>query len=144
MNSSIIDLLKGYFENNCPYIDNLKIDYLSKGNSWSLEQNANPIILKKDVLGNRKMEISFTLATRIFVNSITDENQRKILKAFNDISEWMYEQTLKELLPTLNSNELSESLEAVQSAYLFAVNKDRTEARYEMPCKFIYKKLKGE
>lgn len=144
MNSSIIDTLKEYFEKNCPYIDNLKIDYLSKGNSWSLEQNANPIILKKDVLGNRKMELSFTLATRIFVNSITDENQRKILKAFSDISEWMYKQTLKELLPTLNSNELSESLEAVQSAYLFAVNKDRTEARYEMPCKFIYKKLKGE
>lgn len=142
MEKAIIDILKEYFENNCTCIDNLKIDYLSEGNSWSLEQGANPVLLKKDVLGNRKMQLSFTLATRIFVNSITDENQRKILKAFSDISEWMYQMTSQNLLPELNKDEIAESLEATQNAYLFAVNKDRTEARYEMPCKFIYKKLK--
>lgn len=142
MEKAIIDILKDYFENNCTYIDNLKIDYLSEGNSWSLEQGANPVLLKKDVLGNRKLQLSFTLATRIFVNSITDENQRKILKAFSDISEWMYQMTSQNLLPELNEGEIAESLEATQNAYLFAVNKDRTEARYEMPCKFIYKKLK--
>lgn len=139
---AIIDILKDYFQKNCIYIDNLKIDYLSEGEAWSLEQGANPIVLKKDVLGNRKMQLTFTLATRIFVNSITDKNQSKILKAFSDISEWMYKQTENGLLPELNKNEKSESLESTASAYLFAVNKDRTEARYEMPCKFIYKKLK--
>lgn len=139
---AIIDILKEYLKENCTYIDDLKIDYLSEGNSWSLEQGANPVLLKKDVLGNRKMQLSFVLATRIFVNSITDENQRKILKAFSDISEWMYQMTYQNLLPKLNESEIAESLEATQNAYLFAVNKDRTEARYEMPCKFIYKKIK--
>ncbi len=139
---AIIDILKDYFQKKCSYIDNLKIDYLSEGESWSLEQGANPVVLKKDVLGNRKMQITFTLATRIFVNSITDENQSKILKAFSNIAEWMYIQTEKHALPELNKNELPESLESTASAFLFAVNKDRTQARYEMPCKFIYKKLK--
>lgn len=139
---AIIDILKDYFQKKCSYIDNLKIDYLSEGESWSLEQGANPVVLKKDVLGNRKMQITFTLATRIFVNSITDKNQSKILKAFSDIAEWMYIQTEKHTLPELNKNELAESLESTASAFLFAVNKDRTQARYEMPCKFIYKKLK--
>lgn len=142
MNNTIIDILKEYLETNCTYIENLKIDYLSEGKSWSLEQGANPVLIKKDVLGNRKMQLSFTLATRIFVNSITDDNQRKILKAFSDISEWMYQQTRNGLLPKLNDGETAESLESTQNAYLFAVNKDRTEARYEMPCKFIYKKIK--
>ena len=142
MNNTIIDILKEYLETNCTYIENLKIDYLSEGKSWSLEQGANPVLIKKDVLGNRKMQLSFTLATRIFVNSITDDNQRKILKAFSDISEWMYQQTRNGLLPKLNDGETAESLESTQNAYLFAVNKDRTEARYEMTCKFIYKKIK--
>lgn len=141
---AIIDILKEYFKKNCTYVINLKIDYLSEKESWSLEQGANPIVLKKDVLGNRQMQLTFTLATRIFVNSITDENQRSILKAFSDISEWMYQMTQKKTLPILNNGEISISLEATTSAYLFAVNKDNTEARYEMPCKFIYKKLRGE
>lgn len=141
---AIVDILKEYFQTNCTYVNNLKIDYLSENESWSLEQGANPIVLKTNVLGNRTMQITFTLATRIFVNSITDEKQRNILKAFNDISEWMYQKTHKKELPVLNEGEISESLEATSSAYLFAVNKDRTEARYEMPCKFVYKKIRGE
>lgn len=142
MDKTIIDILREYLEKSCTYIENLKIDYLSEGKSWSLEQGANPVLIKKDVLGNRKMQLSFTLAARISVNSITDDNQRKILKAFSDISEWMYQQTRKSSLPTLNKGEIPESIEATQNAYLFSVNKDRTEARYEMPCKFIYKKIK--
>lgn len=142
MDKAIIDILKEYLETNCAYIENLKIDYLSEGKSWSLEQESNPIQIKKDVLGNRKMQLTFTLATRVFVNSITDDNQRKILKAFSDIAEWMYQQTRKGLLPQLNEGETPESLEATDNAYLFAVSKDRTQARYEMPCKFIYKKIK--
>lgn len=141
---AIIDILKEYFQKNCTYVKGLKVDYLSEEESWSLEQGANPIVLKKDVLGNRHMQLTFTLATRISVNSITDENQRKILKAFSDISEWMYEMTQKKVLPTLNDREASETLEATSNAFLFAVNKDNTQARYEMPCKFTYKKLKGE
>lgn len=136
---NVLDILKEYFS-KCEYIDNLKIDYLSEGKAWSLEQKGTPVQLKKSVLGNRKMQLSFTLATRIFVNSITDENQSKILGTFNDISEWMYQQTRKHNLPSLNDGEMAESLEATSNAFLFAVNKDRTEARYEMPCKFIYTK----
>lgn len=142
MDKSIIEILQEYLEKNCDYIKNLKIDYLSEDKSWSLEQGANPMLLKKDVLGNRKMQLSFTLATRIFVSSITDSNQKQILKAFSDISEWMYQKTREGLNIKLNNGEYAESISATQSAYLFAVNKDRTQARYEMPCLFVYKKLK--
>lgn len=142
MDKAIIEILQEYLEKNCDYIKNLKVDYLSEDKSWSLEQGANPTLLKKDVLGNRKMQLSFTLASRVNVNSITDSNQKQILKAFSDISEWMYQKTREGLNIELNSGEYAESLEATQSAYLFAVNKDRTQARYEMPCLFIYKKLK--
>lgn len=142
MDKAIIEILQEYLEKNCNYIKNLKVDYLSEDKSWSLEQGANPTLLKKDVLGNRKMQLSFTLASRVNVSSITDSNQKQILKAFSDISEWMYQKTREGLNIELNSGEYAESLEATQNAYLFAVNKDRTQARYEMPCLFIYKKLK--
>lgn len=139
---AIIEMLQEYLEKNCDYIKSLKIDYLSEDKSWSLEQGANPMLLKKDVLGNRRMQLSFTLASRVNVNSITDSNQKQILKAFGDISEWMYQKTREGLDIKLNSGEYAESLSATQNAYLFAVNKDRTQARYEMPCLFVYKKLK--
>lgn len=142
MDKAIIEILQEYLEKNCDYIKNLKVDYLSEDKSWSLEQGATPMLLKKDVLGNRKMQLSFTLASRVNVNSITDSNQKQILKAFSDISEWMYQKTREGLNIKLNSGEYAVSLEAKQSAYLFAVNKDRTQARYEMPCLFVYKKLK--
>lgn len=142
MDKAVIEILQEYLEKNCDYIKNLKIDYLNEDKSWSLEQGANPMLLKKNVLGNRKMQLSFTLASRVNVNSITDSNQKQILKAFSDISEWMYQKTREGLDIKLNSGEYAESLGATQSAYLFAVNKDRTQARYEMPCLFVYKKLK--
>ncbi len=140
--SAIIDILKEYIEKECPYIENLRVDYLGENKSWSLEQGATPKILKTSVLGNREMQISFTLATRIPINSLTDEYQRKVLKTFDDISEWMYSESKKGLNVVLNENEEPKSIEAVTSAYLFSVNKDRTFARYEMPGKFIYKKIK--
>lgn len=140
--SAIIDILKEYIEKECPYIENLRVDYLGENKSWSLEQGATPKILKTSVLGNREMQISFTLATRIPINSLTDEYQRKILKTFDDISEWMYSESKKGLNVVLNENEEPKNIEAVTSAYLFSVNKDRTFARYEMPGKFIYIKIK--
>ena len=77
MDKAVIEILQEYLEKNCDYIKNLKIDYLNEDKSWSLEQGANPMLLKKDVLGNRKMQLSFTLASRVNVNSITDSNQKK-------------------------------------------------------------------
>lgn len=136
----IIDILKEYLKNKCDYINDLKIDYLDSNKSWSLEQVGRPVQIKKDVTGNRKMQLIFILATRIPVNSVTDENQKKILKIFSDISEWMYQSTQNKILPMLNDDEEAELLESTGNAYLVGVNNDRTEARYEMPCKFIYKK----
>ena len=76
--SAIIDILREYIEKECPYIENLRVDYLGENKSWSLEQGATPKILRTSVLGNREMQISFTLATRIPINSLTDEYQRKM------------------------------------------------------------------
>jgi len=144
---SIVECIKEYFK-KCPYIESLaeiNVDYLNMegdGDYWSIEKSELPIILKKSVTGKRTIQYSFVLATRVFTSPLTDSENIKSLQVFENIAEWMYQNSKgrNKILPILNDDETSTSIEATRSGFLYGVNKDTKFARYQMPCKLVYEK----
>ena len=147
---AIIDYIKDYFK-KCPYLSELaqiKVDYLDIDSKdceyWSLEPLEVPLIIKKNVIGTKTTrQCQFILASRFFINPITDTQNINNLLVFENIAEWIYSMNKNRTLPKLNDNELSTSLEVMTPGRLYGVNKDGSIARYQMQCKLIYEKKEG-
>ena len=148
---AIIDCIKEYFK-KCPYLDDLakiNVDYLNMDAKdheyWSIEPLEVPIILKRNVLGTKtERQCQFILATRSFFNPLVDTQNIKNLQLFEKIAEWLYQNTRKGYLPLLNDGEVSTSIEALTSGYLYGTDKTNTIARYQIQCKLIYEKKESE
>lgn len=147
MSKAIIECVKDYFK-DCPYLNELSeinVDYLNIESNdkeyWSLEPIDVPIITKTNVLGTKtERQCQFILASRSFFNTIDDTQNIKNLLLFENIAEWLYRNSKKHILPTLNDGETSKSIEVMTPGYLFGTNNDKRVARYQMRCKLIYEK----
>lgn len=145
---AIIELIKVFLKENCPYLNELSkinVDYLNTESKdfeyWSLEQLEAPLILKRNVLGTKtERQCQFILASRSFFNPTLDTQNIKNLHLFGKIADWMHECTRNGNLPILNDEETSISIETTSPGYLYGTDKSNTIARYQMDCKFIYEK----
>ena len=144
---AIIDCVKEYFK-KCPYLDKLadvKVDYLdieSKDNEyWSIEKQEAPLILGKNVLGTKShRQCQFVIATRTFFNPHKDAKNIENLHLFDNIAEWIYQNTKKGILPELNDDEIATKLSVETGGFLYGTNNSNTLARYEMKCTLLYDK----
>lgn len=151
MSKPIIECVKEYMK-QCPYLNELSkinIDYLNMGDNdfeyWSIEKVEAPIILKKNVLGTKtERQCQFIIASRSFFNPLKDTQNIENLNLFENIAEWFYQNTKKGILPVLNDDETSISIEATAGGYLYGTNKDNTFARYQMSCKLLYEKKESD
>ena len=147
MEKAIIDCIKEYMK-DCPYLSKLSeinVDYLNieakDKEYWSIEQLDAPIILKTNVLGTKtERQCQFVLASRSFFNPLKDSQNIENLHLFEKIAEWLYQNTRKKILPTLNEGEVATKIEATSGGYLFGTDKTNTIARYQMTCNLLYEK----
>lgn len=144
---AIIECVKDYFK-DCPYLNELSeinVDYLNIESNdkeyWSLEPLDVPIIIQTNVLGTKtERQCQFILASRSFFNPSDDTQNIKNLLLFEKIAEWIYQNSKNHILPTLNDDEESKSMEVMNPGYLYGTSNDKRVARYQMRCKLIYEK----
>lgn len=147
MSKPIIECVKEYMK-KCPYLNELSkinVDYLNMGDNdfeyWSLEKIEAPTILKRNVLGTKtERQCQFIIASRSFFNPLIDTQNIENLNLFENIEEWLLNNTKRKKLPILNDGETAISIEATSAGYLYGTNKENTIARYQMSCKLVYEK----
>lgn len=147
MSKPIIECVKEYMK-ECPYLNELSkinVDYLNMGDNdfeyWSLEKVEAPTILKRNVLGTKtERQCQFIIASRSFFNPLIDTQNIENLNLFENIEEWLLNNTKRKKLPILNDGETAISIEATSAGYLYGTNKENTIARYQMSCKLVYEK----
>lgn len=146
-NKAIIDCVKEYLK-DCPYLGELakiNVDYLNYDSNdnecWSLEQLESPLILGKNVLGTKShRQCQFVIATKTLFNPLKDIKNIENLHLFENLAEWIYQNTKKGILPKLNDDEIATSLKVETGGFLYGTNNNNTIARYEMKCILLYDK----
>lgn len=134
-NKSIKECIKEYFK-TCPYLDLLSGLNMTK--SWDINPIERPIILGSNVLGNiTHRSFEFMITTGIF-NPSTELENLENLHLFESITEWVYQNSKKGIMPSLNNDEEVISMSVETGGYIF--NDDKSEGTYRVTCKMLYDK----
>lgn len=136
----IIESIYEYLS-ECPILQELselKVDFLPKGTcTVSVEPTPTQTINAKYINGDSQRQYEFLIATRF---DYTDDNAITIDNSgfFERLQSWFEEQTEAGNLPNLGEGKRAESIEALSSGYLFNVNENIRDARYQIQCVLRY------
>lgn len=138
----IIESIRDYIL-MCPYLDTLKeinVDFLpSDATTYSIEQTPSEPVLKQYLDGGSKRQFTFVFACRMHYN---DELINNISNSgfFEDFQEWLFSNTEKEILPTMENGLIPLKIEALSSGYLYDIAGDLSNGRYQIQCRLVYEK----
>ena len=139
---NIIESIKDYFM-KCPFLDDLKeinVDFLPEDpTTYSIEQVPATVILKKYLDGTTDRQFVFVFASRMhysdeLVNNISNSG------FFENVQNWLEENSENGLLPELEEDLIPQKIEAQSSGYLFDISGDLSNARYQIQCRLLYEK----
>ena len=139
---SIIESVKDFIA-DCPYLSELEricIDFLpDKNNTLSIEEIPTNTIIRQYIDGSSERQFVFVIAMRLFYS---DEIRNNIDNSglFENIQDWLDECSEEGTLPTLAEGLIPFKIEAQSNGYLFDVNGDLKNARYQIQCRLLYDK----
>lgn len=140
---TIIEAVKDYFL-QCPYLKELTrfgVEFLPEdSNTASIEEVpvTNPI-LNKYIDGSSSRQFVFVFATRL---TYSDEIRNNIENSglYEKIYNWLEENSNNDILPKLDEGLTPTKIECLTNGYLFDINGDLTNARYQIQCRLLYDK----
>ena len=139
MIDSIQDYIKQceLFEN----IESINIDYQDKEpDNYSINTIPENRLINEDVIGNKYMQFSFTLTSRVY--TATDLDRIQNLHFLDDFAEWIYEQNEIGNLPILpKDNQIATEIIVTSNAYLYSNDPEIQNGVYQMQLKLYYKEL---
>ena len=127
----------------CPYIVNFQhmlVDYLvDKNNSFSIEPVPTDTIIDEYLDGSTVEQYVFVLAGRLHYS---DEIRNNIENSdiFENVKEWVKEQSDAGNFPALASGLTPTKMEVMSSGYLMGVSNDYSSAVYQIQCRLIYER----
>lgn len=136
----MIDSIQDYFE-QCELfeeIEKINVDYqASEPDNFSINTIPENRLLYEDVVGNRFMQFSFTLTSRVYTS--TDLNRIENLHFLDNFAEWIYEQNENKNLPILpKENQIATDLIVTSNGYLYSNDAERNTGIYQMQFKLYY------
>ncbi|EDT74950.1 hypothetical protein [Clostridium butyricum] len=139
---TIIESIRKYIK-TCPYLKEFE-DEIVKVNVDKLEKDAtvysidetvcNPI-LKKYVNGSSERQFLFVFASREFYGEDVFQNIDNI-GFYDNLSEWLENNTRQGILPTLEEGKQALSIKAVSNGYAF--DTDENLGRYQVQIQLTY------
>lgn len=139
---TIIESIRKYIK-TCPYLKEFE-DEIVKVNVDKLEKDAtvysidetvcNPI-LKKYVNGSSERQFLFVFASREFYGEDVFQNIDNI-GFYDNLSEWLENNTRQGILPTLEEGKQALSIKAVSNGYAF--DTDDNLGRYQVQIQLTY------
>lgn len=139
MIDSIQDYIKQceLFEN----IESINVDYQDKEpDNYSINTIPENRLINEDVIGNKYMQFSFTLTSRVY--TATDLDRIQNLHFLDDFAEWIYEQNEMGNLPILpKDNQIATEIIVTSNAYLYSNDPEIQNGVYQMQLKLYYKEL---
>lgn len=136
MIEAIIEYLKQceLFKN----IEDIGVDYQSdQPDDFSINTIPENRVISEDVIGNREMQFSFNLMSRVY--TATDLDRITNLHFLDDLAEWIYEQNQKGNYPKLpKENQIPTGIEVASFGYLYSNDAEIQNGIYQMQLKLYY------
>lgn len=142
----MIDSIKDYLE-SCELfekIEDINVDYQdSQPDNFSINTIPENRLINEDVIGNKYMQYSFTLTSRVY--TATDLDRIENLHFLDSLADWIYEQSEAKNLPTLpKENQIADELIVTSNAYLYSNDAEAQNGVYQMQFKLYYRELKED
>lgn len=136
---SIMKALRDYFL-TCPLMDGsrINVDYLpERGIEYSIDSTPVTAVIKRYTGGASLRQYVFTISSVMDYGSDTLQNIANSA-LYEDLADWMEEQTLAQELPELSEGLRPISIEAQSTGYLFTTSP--SAGRYQIQCRLVYYK----
>lgn len=139
---TIVESVKEFIS-QCPYLADLSkvnVDYLpEKPDTYSIEQVPTNPIIKEYLDGSSERQFHFVFASRLFY---CEETRNNINNSgfYENFSKWLEECTLNGIFPKMDEGLTPTKIEALSNGYLYDINGDLSNARYQVQCRLIYDK----
>lgn len=139
---SIIESVKDFIS-TCPYLSDLKrisVDFLPDDkDTVSIEEIPTNTIVREFVDGSSERQFVFVIAARLFYS---DELRNNIDNSglFENIQQWLDDCSADDVMPNMAEGLTPYKIEAQSNGYLFDVNGDLSNARYQIQCRLLYDK----
>lgn len=140
MSVAIIEAIRDFIK-TCPLIDKnnrINVDYL--GNE-PIEYTIDPVPTTKristNIDGSSERQQLFNFASREYYSREVAQNIANS-KFYEDFSEWLDEQSEKDILPNLGNGKTATRIEAVTSGYLYSTTTGLNNAKYNIQCRLVY------
>lgn len=133
----MIDAMKA-FMNTCPMLADIdvNINYLGENEkSGAMENVSCEPIIKNYTDGGALRQFLFAVALREKYGQNVAENTAAIVK-LEQLSDWIYEQDRLGILPNLDGNKNSVSLEVIKTGWVDEKQSDT--AKYQLQCRLVY------
>lgn len=127
------------FLGTCPFLADMpgvNVDHLGEDhNQISVEPTPSMPVTRRYIDDSTDRQYQFTIATIFdYDQDLTLQNE----EFFENLQEWMEEQTLAGVLPELDGGKTATSIEAVSSGYMFGIDPTQRTARYQIQCTLNY------
>lgn len=138
----IIEGVRDYMK-TCPCITNLQrllVDNLTpQNNAFSIEEVPTNTVVETNIDGSTTEQFVFVFAGRL---RYSDEIAVNISNSgiFEDIQQWLEEQTEIGNLPQLPRGLTATEIKAMSSGYVMGVAGDMASARYQIQCRLLYER----
>lgn len=142
LDKTMIESIKDYFM-QCPFLKDLKqinVDFLPEDpTTYSLEQVPATTVIERYLDGTTIRQFLFVFASRMYYS---DELINNISNSgfFENLQNWLEQNTQDEILPELSEGLTPLEIEAQSSGYLFDISGDLSNARYQIQCRLLYEK----
>lgn len=139
---SIIESVKNFIL-KCPLLEQLQdisVDFLpDETDTFSIEETPTNTVIKSFIDGSSERQFVFVLAARLFYS---EELRNNIDNSgfFEKFQNWLEYCTLDGTLPELSDGLTSTKIEAMSNGYLFDINDNLQNARYQIQCRLLYDK----
>ena len=142
----MIDSIKEYLEQSEIFedIETINVDYQdSEPDNFSINTIPENRLINEDIIGNKYMQFSFTLTSRVY--TATDLDRIANLHFLDNLADWIYEQNEANNLPILpKENQIATDIIVTSNAYLYSNDAERQNGVYQMQLKLYYKELKED
>ncbi len=126
------------FIKTCPTLSDVdvNINYLGENaGSSAIENVSSDPIIKNYTDGGALRQFLFTVALREKCGQDTAENTAAMVK-LEQLSDWIYEQDRLGILPNLDGNKNSVSIEVTKTGWVDEKQSD--SAKYQLQCRLVY------
>lgn len=137
---NLIESLRKYIL-TCPLLQEfsrLNVEFLPEDpDTYSVEQIPAQTVLSTYLDGSSERQFVFVFASRF---SYSNEVRNNIENSgfYENFADWLEQNSDADILPEMDPGKVPSRIEAMSNAYLYEINGNQQNARYQIQCRLVY------